>query len=474
MPRRRNPDSELARLLDEAPTPIYVLDDHRRIVYVNAACAAWTGVAAAELVGRRCNYHSPDAGEEPSALAAALCPPPEAFAGKRLAAFIAPLGSRNGSDRRRAEFLPLRSGGDQIIGVVVAVQPAEAADMPDRDASSAEPSATELHEMVRAFCQDARRKHRLERLIGDSPAMRRVREQVALAIQGQSRVLIVGPPGSGREHVARTIHYGAPREAIAPLVPQDSSILDAELLQSTITSFVRRCSELAMPVPGTLLLLDADKLPSDAQTELAGFLNIREFDLHIVATSRVPLLELASRGEYRRDLAFALSTLVIELPPLAGRREDIPLLAQLFLEEFNAAGGRQLGGFSPEAMDRLFAYPWPNNVDELVRMVEQAAQAAEGPLVSAGDLPKRIYDAADAAAHPRRADDPIKLDAFLEDVERQLIRRALARAKGNKSKAAELLGVSRPRLLRRISQLGLDAQAPGGEAAEDGRHRQGY
>jgi DNA-binding NtrC family response regulator len=141
---------------------------------------------------------------------------------------------------------------------------------------------------------------------------------------------------------------------------------------------------------------------------------------------------------------------------LAQRREDLPMLAQLFVEEANVRSTKQVAGFSSEAMDRLDAYPWPGNIDELAQMVAQAHERAEGPQITPGDLPERIHLAAAAAAHPRRPEETIVLDEFLGRVERELIRRALARAKGNKTKAAKLLGMTRPRLYRRLVQLGLE------------------
>jgi DNA-binding NtrC family response regulator len=154
-------------------------------------------------------------------------------------------------------------------------------------------------------------------------------------------------------------------------------------------------------------------------------------------------------------LAAALSTIVIELPPLAGRRGDILLLAQALVEENNAQGGKQVGGLSAEALDRLDAYAWPGNLDELARAMAEAHQRAGGPEIAVADLPERLHLAASAAAHPRRKEETIVLDEFLGRMERELIRRALARAKGNKAKAARLLGLTRPRLYRRMVQLGL-------------------
>jgi DNA-binding NtrC family response regulator len=234
------------------------------------------------------------------------------------------------------------------------------------------------------------------------------------------------------------------------LAPLACQLLDAELLATTINSFLASCSEAELPQPPALLLLEADQLPAAAQPILADLLAERQPRLRTLATARVPLLTLAADEQFHRGLAYALSTLVIEVPPLAERVEDIPLLAQLFLEERNADADNQLAGFTEDAREQLLAYPWPGNVDELAELVREACAAAPGPLVAASDLPERIRLTADAAAHPPRPDERIVLDEFLAEIEQELLQRALRQAKGNKAQAARLLGVSRPRLLRRL------------------------
>jgi DNA-binding NtrC family response regulator len=168
------------------------------------------------------------------------------------------------------------------------------------------------------------------------------------------------------------------------------------------------------------------------------------------------LLDLVAEGTFREDLAFALSTLVIELPALSQRPQDIPLLAQALVEEINAEGKQQRSGFTPEALDLLGAYSWPENVDELTAVVREAHRRAGGPSIAPGDLPRKIHLAADVAARQEQRDQPIVLPDFLARIEAELIQRALRRSKGNKTKAAHLLGVNRARLLRRMAQLDLD------------------
>jgi len=291
--------------------------------------------------------------------------------------------------------------------------------------------------------------------------MRLVRRQVEAAAAGRSSVLLVGPPGSGRRHLAAVIHHGESRAASDSasariLVPLDCSLLGADV-QETLADAVAHAAAREPPsLPGTLLLHRVDELPADVQAALADFLTRRASAWRLMATVAEPLVELSRRGQFHADLAALVSTLTIELPPLARRREDLPLLAQLFLEECNAAGPRQIGGFSPEALDRLDAYPWPGNLDELAQVVAESHRCATGREIGPKNLPERLQLAAQAAACPRRTEETIVLDEYLGRVERELIRRALVRAKGNKARAARLLGMTRPRLYRRMVQLGLN------------------
>ncbi len=180
-------------------------------------------------------------------------------------------------------------------------------------------------------------------------------------------------------------------------------------------------------------------------------------NLRVISTARERLETLVARGTFPAELAQRLSTLVIDLPPLTERREDIPLLAQSFLEDLNSQGGKQLRGFASDAMDRLALYDWPGQVDELSALVREAFGQAEGFEIKSQDLSKKLQFAAEAARYPRPAPEIIDLEKFLTQVETKLIQRALQQAKGNKSQAARLLGITRPRLYRRMVQLGLAA-----------------
>ena len=481
MSRRRFQAAELAKLLGLASAPLYVLDDSLTLVYLNEACRAWLGPAADDLLGQQCAYHS---GEEPSAaagMAAGLCPPPAVLEGREITACVAYIAGQQ-TLFRRARFVPLGAPGEQVLCIVALVESHDCGGY-EQGAGSLEhganppapcrvPSgwlpvesddARDLHWQLQHLRQQARLRYRAWGLVGVVPATRRAAAQAEVAAQTRANVLLLGARGSGRRHLAEVIHLGAlarrgtqrgtqypgSGSGSGPLVPLECSLLDAELIQSTVQSAI------AAGEPGTLLLCDADQIPIEAQAVLAAALAAPGFAWRTIATAAAPLVDLAPHGRFREDLAALLSTISIELPPLAGRRDDVPLLAQSLLEEQNARGGKQLGGFAPEALDRLCAYRWPGNVAELAEVVSESHARAAAALVARDDLPERLRVAADAAARPRRKEEPIQIDEFIARIERELIRRALTRSKGNKAKAARLLGLNRPRLYRRMVQLGL-------------------
>jgi DNA-binding NtrC family response regulator len=460
MTRPRTSVTEPAALFNAAKQPVYVVDHQMTIVFCNEACLEWAGQAENALVGCRCVWNSSPDVPPAAAIAAALCPPPTVLCGIEITAPVTLAG-----EERPARFVPLRGagavGGD-LAGVLVIVAAAAEPRTEPELALAEEPGPMEVHQQIRRFRRQAATQFRLDRLIGDSPATRRVRAQVELAIGSRASVVLVGPPGSGRQYLAHAIHYSGDPDATGALVPLACSVLAADLLQSTLRTLTANFARDPKQRRNTLLLLEVDQLPPDAQQPLAELLAASSFPLRLIATARQSPVEMAADERFRSELAALVSTLTIVLPPLAARRQDLPLLAQLFLEEGNAKRPKQLAGFTPEALDCLDDYPWPGNLDELAQVVDEAHQRAEGVLVTVADLPQRIHLAAEAAAHPRRKEDTIVLDEFLARVETELIRRALGRAKGNKAKAARLLGMTRPRLYRRMVQLGLEK--PGDQA----------
>ncbi len=459
MARVRSKDNALKRLLGSAPVAVYALDEQRRIIYCNKACGELLAVEPDELLGQQCDYRCVLVGTSASDLAARLCPPPDVMTGSCLRVEMTLLRASGELVDCHVQFATLGNEAVPSAGVLATVYPRAAG---VRQQSDDAPESTQLHQRLLKLRESVSADLWIDELIGESPAIQRVRAQIELASRGGTRVLVHGPGGSGREHVARLLHRQASPDPFSQLVPLCCPLLDAELLQSTITALVRhadahrgrdaRGEGSGWRVP-TLLLLEVDQLVEEAQVELSGFLSLPDFELNSIATAEQSLVMAARQDRFHPDLAHALSTLTIHMPPLSQRPEDIPLLCQYYVERFNAEGGRQLAGFTSEALDELAGYAWPENIDELAELVEAACRSSHGPVLDVGDLPAPIRWAAAADAHPRRVDEPIDLDQFLAGIEQELMRRAMQRSKGNKTKAARLLGVNRARFLRRWEQF---------------------
>lgn len=452
MARRRSPGKELLSLFQAERSPVYLLDAERRFVFGNRAFGDWLQLSPLELWGKRCDDCATSA-----ELTAALAPPASLWERGTIVRPILFRGESGQVTRRRATFQALGSAPSAVLVTVCAEEMTadELASMADSAASESELLQTRL----RAHFVELRARHHHDLLLGPSAAIQRVREQVRVAMESDVGLLIQGSVGSGREGLARAIHASRDHEVVSPLLPITCELMPAEVLQTTVLGFLRRCRELPASVLGTLLLLNADQLAWEAQLELRAFLSIPTFTPRIMATVEHRLLDLAAQERYDPELALALSTFEIVIPPLASRRKDIPFLAQQAVERWNQRGGKQLAGFTGEALDCLCALPWSGEFAELLELIQGACEQAIGPHISRGDLPRRVDLLTAAARFPMpHQEETLQLDRFLAEVERELLQRAVARSRGNKARAARLLGIPRARLLRRLEQLGLTSR----------------
>ena len=431
--------------------PFYLLDGSFTLTFCNKALEEWTGCEAEKLIGQRLRYHSPGSRQKHEIIAAALAPPPEVVNGKRRRVVLT-IDRITSVSRRLAEFIPLVPDG--VLALVDAEESMAAIVSED---SQQRQAATELHQMLFSLRRRQAGRFRWDRLIGTSPTMQRIRRLARLAVDVTASVLILGEPGVGKEHLASAIHHA--QENAGALIPIDCRLLPPELIASTFLAFRKRYQREETERRHSMLLKDAESFPASLLSLLADFFAAAPTNQRIIATSPTP----PEHWPNRENLPLLLGTLVLDLPPLRERKDDIPLLAQLFLEEKNASEDKQLAGFTSESLDLLVDYPWPGNLDELDRFTRDAHGKAKGPLVSVVDLPSRILDQADAMMYSVPPEKPIRLEPLLIDAERNLIERALRQAKGNKSRAAELLGISRPRLYRKLEQLGLLDEAETGE-----------
>lgn len=464
MPTQRPPAFEPNPLWQRAREPLFWLDADLKLAWANPAWEALTGFPASAVIGLTCQAHAPMQAGDMADLAASFHPPPEALAGQPSG--TSTLIYRADGERlwRRVEFWPFGDEHGTRIGLLGTVRADQAA------ASVPDSEAGRLHADLLDIRRRLHERHGLDSLIGSGPEHRRLVEQIRLAAGSSVPVLIVGEPGTGKRQVARTIHQQG-LHGHRPFIAFDCQALPAEILERELFGAsetnapggVARRARLSLGDGSTLLIDDVLSLPRDLQARLVEALDSR---VRLMATAvREP--EAALRDEQLRpELYYAMTTLVLRLSPLRDRRTELPLLAQHFLERINQRGGPQHAGFEPQALDILTSYDWPGNLPELARVIEHAHAAARGHLVAADDLPGSIRGSLGSAYAPPPMPATLRpLDALLTDVERRLIETALRQARGNKSRAAEILDISRPRLYRRIKELGLPDDEPAEEEA---------
>lgn len=472
MPNRRRPFAGLLRVLQNAAEPVYVLDEQRRIAFANDACLAWVGLPWNELFGRTCLYQTPTEPSGPEAIAAALAAPPRTERGESAEDLIC---LPSDSPRpRRAAFIPLRWGAGsennetRPPGVLVVVEPADSSEPAESAVLPVDwitqPDDAHWHLWVQRAVREVAVSHGVGRLIGHSAAMRRTIRQVEAAKASRANVLFVGPTGAQTAQIASAVHFGIEPDAAGALVPVDCAVLDDDMIRSSVRAVAAGAAVGRSSGRSALLLLRIDLLSEPWQRALWEEIRGPKFPLRVMATVERPNAAETFEQLILPELLAAIAAIVVSIPPLARRRDDIPLLAQFFLEQCNAVGKKQVERFSPEAIDLLDHYYWPNDMAEMEQLVRQAHARAEGPVILPADLPRRIHWTLDA--HRRRPRQPrIQLDSFLRQAEKELIVRALRQARGNRAKAARLLGVSRPRLYRRMLLLGLANSDASGESS---------
>jgi DNA-binding NtrC family response regulator len=317
---------------------------------------------------------------------------------------------------------------------------------------------------------------RFGRMIGDSPAMQEVYRLIGKVAPTDSTVLIRGETGTGKELVARAIHYHSPRRD-RPLVTVNCAALPETLLESELFGYARGAFTGAT-APKRGLIEEADggsffldeigdiSLPLQAKLlrvlEEGEFLRLgetrpRKVDVRIIAATNRDLEAALANGSFRADLYFRLNVFTICLPRLRDREGDIPLLASHFLQRSAQRIGKPLRGFTPRAMECLCRYPWPGNVRELENVVERAAIVAEGPFVDVGDLPREMQAGVDHSPPlPFPSAGGRSFKEAVRDFERHLVLEALERAGGVPARAARLLGLNRSTFHEITRRLGLE------------------
>jgi DNA-binding NtrC family response regulator len=330
----------------------------------------------------------------------------------------------------------------------------------------------QLAEKVDRLRAELQGKYSFDNVIGKSSAMQTVHEKMAAACGNRATVLITGESGTGKELVARGIHYNTFKED-APFVAVNCGALPKDLIESELFGYKKGAftgaggdSEglFCAANGGTIFLDEIMEMSPELQVKLMRVLQERTIrhlgdtreipiDVRVIAATNKPVQESLETGAVRKDLYYRLSVITIHIPPLRERSEDVPLLVEHFLKKHEKNYKKALTGVDPAAMDALVKYAWPGNVRELENLVEMLFAYGKSAVVRVSDLPERILEGGVQRATGLLGDEVFTL----KEAERKLIINALAKSKGNKSLAAQMLGISRKSLYKKLDDYGINA-----------------
>jgi two-component system NtrC family response regulator len=316
---------------------------------------------------------------------------------------------------------------------------------------------------------EIRDRHRFEGMIGNSEKVRSVMDMAGRVAVSDASVLITGESGTGKELLAKGVHYNSPR-ADGPFVAVNCAAIPETLIESELFGHVKGAftgavrdkeGKFERAGGGTLFLDEIGELRIDLQAKILRALQEKTVDrvggsrpvpvdVRVIAATNRDIERAVKDGKFREDIYYRLSVITLHMPPLRERKEDIPLLVEYFLKKYNPSVEVAL---EPEALAALMAYGWPGNVRELENAIERASVLRRGNVISRSELPDRLIRGA------MGVEDIIlnlpEEGISLEDLEKSLIVKALEKHKGNQTRAAEYLGITRPTLIYRMEKYGL-------------------
>lgn len=451
----------LARLLEQLAFPLAVLDRKGEVVFLNSAFCQMAKLDSKQLVGQTCSWKV--AADGPlAAILTALAPPAGALDGRVvLRQLNAPIVF--GATESGQLFVPLTDAEGIVQATLVALGSFEQLQTTLPQEKSSVVDATSADRILVEIRSRWKNLDGLASLIGSSPGIQLALFRAQLSIAHPCHTFIFGAPGTGKLECSQGIFLGRLRAAGQPLAKGqffsvDCRVLDADLIEGMFEIFSQRVNDELPLAARQIVLVGVDRLSEAAIQRVDRWISTNHTHCMITTTSGVSPAELSRRGTHWAKIVHRLSCIEIHLPPLSERRDDIPPMAlQLLAEQCEQSDRAQLT-FSPDAMDRMIAYSWPQNTRQLRHAIDHSVkQAVLTNSIEASHLPLEIQTYPGSIRTQNVAKlSPIKLDEVLQDVERTILQRALELSPRNRAGAARLLGISRPRLLRRIEQLGLD------------------
>ena len=312
-------------------------------------------------------------------------------------------------------------------------------------------------------------KYRFQNIIGKAPQMQKIFEMVDMIADSRSSVLLTGESGTGKELIAKAIHYNSPRKD-GPFIKINCAALPEGLVESELfghekgafTGAIRQTrGRFEMAHGGSLLLDEISEITPGLQAKLLRVLQEREFervgsgqsiqvDVRVISTSNKNLDEEIKRGKFREDLFFRLNVIPIPLPALREKKEDVPLLAEHFLQKYNQENNKKVQGISEKVYQLLMEYHWPGNVRELENYIERAVVTTRNKILTPVDFPPELF-----FKKAEYDDSGLKVGCTIADMEKALILKTLEVYGGNKTKAAEVLGVSSRTLRNKLQEYGM-------------------
>lgn len=431
-------------VLDVVSQGIFTVNAKGHISSFNRAAAAITGYSQEDVIGKPCSSVFR------TNLCDTVCPLKQSIrSGARIDNREVKIQTKDGrSIPISISTAPLSTPEGTLLGGVEVF----------RDMSQVEDLRRQLDE-----------RYRLDDIVSKNSQMQKIFSLIPLVAESDSTILITGTSGTGKELVAKAIHTHGPRRS-RPFVPVNCAAMPDTLLESELFGYVKgaftdarrdKPGRIAQAQGGTLFLDEVGDLPRPLQVKLLRFLQDRmyealgsnqqiEADVRVIAATNQQLEAMVQAGTFREDLFYRLNVMQVQIPPLADRMEDVPLLARHFVERFRQRSGKPIDGISDEALALLMRHPFPGNVRELENIIERAFILCTGGEIGVDCLPPQVIE----TASQRRSRAPLDLDP-LEAMERDALRDALIRHRGNRTRAARELGIHRSTLIRKIARYGL-------------------
>lgn len=325
--------------------------------------------------------------------------------------------------------------------------------------------------------KELRGRYHYKNIVGTSKVIKKIYDLIEKVSDTDGTVLITGASGTGKELIARSLHYNSQRSD-KPMVVINCGAIPETLLESELFghekgaftgAYKKRIGRFEMANGGTIFLDEIGEMSPALQIKLLRVLQEQQFervgatktlhvDLRFIAATNKNLTTAINMEKFREDLYYRLNVIPIKVPSLKQRRSDIPLLIDFFLKKFQKGGREKITGFSQAAMDAIWAYDWPGNVRELENVIKRLTILSEGPVVSFDDLPENIQDVSGSHHTDNKViiDNELNLNEAVQDYEKRIILEALEKSNWVKSKAAKLLNINRTTLVAKIKKQNIE------------------